>query len=169
MKTLKEHIFERLKVSKNNISNITLDTFKNGVDIFSISYIHVKTISDISVEIEYYAIEDLKGNILGYIELFNEGEPIYTLILNDLVYDYFCTEFTLEEDNEYGLICPDELYDILFHEIPDFASGSNIYLMDVSTWLDIRDNLLSKNDFDYIKYRDTYREIKNKLSNNGNV
>ena len=169
MKTLKEHIFERLKVSKNNISNITLDTFKNGVDIFSISYIHVKTISDISVEIEYYAVEDLKGNILGYVELFNEGEQIYTLILNDLVYDYFCTEFTLEEDNEYGLICPDELYDILFHEIPDFASGSNIYLMDVSTWLDIRDNLLSKNDFDYIKYRDTYREIKNKLSNNGNV
>ena len=170
MKTLKEHIFERLKVSKNNISNITLDTFKNGVDIFSISYIHVKTISARrSVEIEYYAIEDLNGNILGYIELFNEGEPIYTLILNDLVYDYFCTEFTLEEDNEYGLICPDELYDILFHEIPDFASGSNIYLMGVSTWLDIRDNLLSKNDFDYIKYRDTYREIKNKLSNNGNV
>ena len=170
MKTLKEHIFERLKVSKNNISNITLDAFKNGVDIFSISYIHVKTISARrSVEIEYYAIEDLNGNILGYIELFNEGEPIYTLILNDLVYDYFCTEFTLEEDNEYGLICPDELYDILFHEIPDFASGSNIYLMSVSTWLDERDNLLSKNDFDYIKYRDTYREIKNKLSNNGNV
>lgn len=169
MKTLKEHIFERLKVSKNNISNITLDAFKNGIDIFSISYIHVKTISARrNVEIEYYAIEDLNGNILGYIELFNEGEPIYTLILNDLVYDYFCTEFTLEEDNEYGLICPDELYDILFHEIPDFASGSNIYLMSVSTWLDERDNLLSKNDFDYIKYRDTYREIKNKLSN-GNV
>ena len=170
MKTLREHIFERLKVSKNNISNITLDTFKNGVDIFSISYIHVKTISARrSVEIEYYAVEDLKGNILGYVELFNEGEPIYTLILNDSVYDYFCTEFTLEEDAEYGPICPDELYDILFHNIPDFASGSNIYLMSVSTWLDERDNLLSKNDFDYIKYRDTYREIKNKLSNNGNI
>ena len=170
MKDFGKYIIEKLRVSKNNISNITLDTFKNGVDIFSISYIRIKTISGKgSVEIEYYAIEDLKGNILGYIELFNEGEPIYTLILNDLVYDYFCTEFTLEEDNEYGLICPDELYDILFHEIPDFASGSNIYLMDVSTWLDIRDNLLSKNDFDYIKYRDTYREIKNKLSNNGKI
>ena len=41
--------------------------------------------------------------------------------------------------------------------------------MNVSTWLDERDNLLSKNDFDYIKFRDTYREIKNKLSNNGNI
>lgn len=169
MKTLTEHIFERLKVSKNNISNITIDTFKNGVDIFSISYIHVKTISARKgVEIEYYAVEDLKGNILGYIELFNEGEPIYTLILNHLVYDYFSMEFTLEEDYEYGLICPDELYDILFHNIPDFRSESDIYLMNVSTWLNERDNLLSKNDFDYIKYRDTYREIKNNLSN-GNV
>lgn len=168
MKTLKEHIFERLKVSKNNISNITLDNFKNGVDVFSISYILIKTLSNWSAEIEYYAVEDLKGNILGYIELFNEGGPTYTLILNDLVYDYFCTEFTLEEDNEYGPICPDELYNILFHDIPDFASGSNIYLMSVSEWLDERDNLLSKNDFDYIKFRDTYREIKNKLSD-GNI
>lgn len=169
MKDFSKYIIEKLKVSKNNISNITLDTFKNGIDIFSISYIHVKTISGKgSVEIEYYSVEDLKGNILGYIELFNEGEPIYTLILNDLVYDYFCTEFTLEEDYEYGLICPDELYDILFHNIPDFASESNIYLMSVSTWLDERENLLSKNDNDYIKFRDTYREIKTKLSN-GNI
>lgn len=164
MKTLKKHIFERLKVSKNNISNITLDDFKNGVDIFSISYIHVKG----GVEIEYYAIEDLKENILGYIELFIEGAPIYTIILNDSVYDYFYSEFALEEDYEYRPICPDELYDILFHNIPDFASGSKIYLMNVSTWLDERDNLLSKNDFDYIKFRDTYREIKNKLSD-GNI
>ena len=170
MKGLKEHIFERLKVSKNNISNITLDTFKNGIDIFSISYIHVKTISSKrGVEVEYYSVEDLNESILGYIELFNEGEPIYTLILNDSIYDYFCSEFPLEGDDEYGIICPDELYDILFHEIPDFPSESNIYLMSVSTWLDERDNLLSKNDFDYIKFRDTYREIKNKLSNNGNI
>ena len=171
MKTLTEHIFERLKVSKNNISdNITLDTFKNGVDIFSISYIHVKTISGKgSVEIEYYSVEDLKGNILGYIELFNEGEPVYTLILNDSVYDYFCSEFPLEGDDKYGIICPDELYEVMFYNIPDFISESNIYLMNVSTWLDERDNLLSKNDFDYIKFRDTYREIKNKLSNNGNI
>jgi hypothetical protein len=62
------------------------------------------------------------------------------------------------------MICPEELYDILFYKIPDFDSENNIYLTSVSIWLNTREGLLSKNDPDYIKFEETYREIKNTLS-----
>ena len=74
-----------------------------------------------------------------------------------------------DENDERWSICPEELYDILVHNIPDFIRGSKIYITGVSTWLEKRDNFLTKNDFDYIKFRDTFREIKNKLSNNGDI
>ena len=74
-----------------------------------------------------------------------------------------------DENDEHWSICPEELYDILVHNIPDFIRGSKIYITGVSTWLDKRDNFLSENDFDYIKFRDTFREIKNKLSDNGDI
>lgn len=165
MKDFGKYIIEKLRVSKHISAEINLDTFKNGIDIYDITNLNIKTISyRASVSITYYAIDDHSGNVISYVEEFNEGEPIYTLIVPDVTYDYFCNEFDLEEDDEYGMICPDELYDILFYNIPDFASENNIYLTSVSMWLNDRENLLSKNDSDYVKFRDTYREIKNKLS-----
>ena len=165
MKDFGKYIMEKLKVSKHISAEINLDTFKRGIDIYVKTYLNIKTISyRASVYVTYYAVKDHSGNIISYIEEFNEGEPIYTLIVPDDAYDYFCNEFTLEEADEYGFVCPEELYDILFYNIPDFASEHNIYLTSVSMWLNDRENLLSKNDSDYIKFRDTYREIKNKLS-----
>lgn len=165
MKDFSKYIIEKLKVSKHISAEINLDTFKRGIDIYDITNLNIKTISyRASVSITYYAVDDHFGNVISYVEEFNEGEPIYTLIVPDETYDYFCNEFDLEEADEYGMICPNELYDILFYNIPDFASENNIYLTSVSMWLNDRENLLSKNDSDYVKFRDTYREIKNKLS-----
>ena len=165
MKDFGKYIIEKLKVSKTISAEINLDTFKSGIDIYDITHLNIKTISyNGSVSITYYAVEDHSGNIISYVEEFNEGEPIYTLIVPDETYDYFCNEFDLEEADEYGFICPEELYDILFYQIPDFPSECNIYLTSVSMWLNDREDLLSKNDIDYVKFRDTYREIKNKLS-----
>jgi len=170
MRTLKEHIFERLKVSKSNISNITLDTFKHGIKLYDVAFLRMQTISyNGHIYINYYSIKDKSKNTIAYVENFDEGDPIYTLIVPDDTYDYFCNEFDLEEADEYGFICPEELYNILFYKIPDFPSECNIYLTSVSIWLDERENLFSKNDSSYITFRDTYKEIKNKLSNNGNI
>ena len=116
--------------------------------------------------------EGKSGNDISFIEETYEGTTVYTLIVPDETYEYFCNEFSIEENdenNEHWPICPKELYDILIHNIPDFIRGSKIYIASVSTWLDKRDNFLSENDFDYIKFRDTFREIKNKLSDNGDI
>lgn len=165
MKDFGKYITEKLRVSKNISAEINLDTFKNGIDIFSITHLTIKTISYRgSVYVTYYTVEDRTGNIISYLENFDEGELIYTLIVPDETYDYFCNEFDLEESDEYGMICPEELYDILFYKIPDFPAEENIYLTSVSMWLNNRENLLSKNESGYKTFIETYSEIKNKLS-----
>lgn len=165
MKDFGKYITEKLRVSKNISAEINLDTFKNGIDIFSITHLTIKTISYRgSVYVTYYTVEDRTGNIISYLENFDEGELIYTLIVPDETYDYFCNEFDLEESDEYGMICPEELYDILFYKIPDFPGEENIYLTSVSMWLNNRENLLSKNESGYKTFIETYSEIKNKLS-----
>ena len=116
--------------------------------------------------------QSCKAFFISFIEETYEGTTVYTLIVPDDTYEYFCNEFSIEENDEndeHWPICPEELYDILIHNIPDFIRGSKIYITSVSTWLDKRDNFLSENDADYIKFRDTFREIKNKLSDNGNI
>ena len=170
MKDFSKYIIEKLRVSKNNFAKIDLDTFKSGVDIYDITHLEIKPmLNAASIYVTYYTVNDQSGNDISFIEEFFEGINAYTLIVPDETYDYFCDEFNIEENDEHWPICPEELYDILVHNIPDFTRGSKIYITGVSTWLDERDNLLSKNDFDYIKFRDTFREIKNKLSDNGNI
>lgn len=166
MKDFGKYIIEKLKVSKHISTEINLDTFKRGIKIFNVSYIHLNIPSYYGKgEVTYYAVENKARKVIGYVEQFEEGGGItYTLIVHDETYDYFCNEFNLEEADEYGFICPEELYDILFYKIPDFDSDNNIYLTSVSMWLDDRENLLSKNDSAYVTFRDTYREIKNTLS-----
>lgn len=164
MKDFSKYIIEKLRVSKHISAEINLDTFKNGIKIYSCAYIPTTTISyNGKVEVTYYAIEDKSGNIIGYIELFVEGGLTYTLILHDDTFDYFCTNFNLEEDDEYGPICPEELYDILFYEIPDF-DGENIYLTSVSMWANNRENFLSPDDYYYSRFKEVYDDIKNTLS-----
>lgn len=170
MKDFSKYIIEKLKVSKNIFTKIDLDTFKSEIDIYDITHLEIKPMRNAaSIYVTYYTINDQSGNDISFIEEFYEGTTAYTLIVPDETYDYFCNEFNIEESGEYWPICPEELYDILVHNIPDFTRGSKIYITSVSIWLDERDNLLSKNDSDYIKFRDTFREIKNKLSNNGNI
>jgi hypothetical protein len=166
MKDFGKYIIEKLRVSKHISTEINLDSFKNDIAIVNFSYIHLNIPSYYGKgEVTYDVVKDKSRNIIGYVEEFVEGgEPIYTLIVLDDTYDYFCNEFDLEEDEEYGMICPEELYDILFYKIPDFDSENNIYLTSVSIWLNTREGLLSKNDPDYIKFEETYREIKNTLS-----
>lgn len=165
MKDFGKYILEKLRVSKHISAEINLDTFKNGIDIFSITHLTIKSISYRgSVYVTYYAVEDSTGNIISYVENFDEGELIYTLIVPDETYDYFCNEFDLEEADEYGMICPEELYDILFYKIPDYPGEENIYLTSVSMWLNDRENLLSKNESGYKTFIETYAKIKNKLS-----
>lgn len=164
MKDFGKYILEKLRVSKHISAEINLDTFKNGIKIYNCAYIPTTTISyNGKVEVTYYAIEDKSGNIIGYIELFVEGGLTYTLIVTDDTYDYFCNEFDLEEDEEYGMVCPEELYDILFYEIPDF-DGENIYLTSVSMWTNNRENFLSPDDYYYSRFKEVYDDIKNTLS-----
>lgn len=164
MKDFSKYIIEKLRVSKHISAEINLDTFKNGIKIYSCAYIPTTTISyNGKVEVTYYAIEDKSGNIIGYIELFVEGGLTYTLILHDDTFDYFCTNFNLEEDDEYGPICPEELYDILFYEIPDF-DGENIYLTSVSMWANNRENFLGPDDYYYSRFKEVYEDIYNTLS-----
>lgn len=164
MKDFGKYIIEKLRVSKHISAEINLDTFKNGIKIYSCAYIHTTTISyNGKVEVTYYAIEDKSGNIIGYIELFEEGGLTYTLILNDDTFDYFCTNFNLDEDDEYGPICPEELYDILFYKIPDF-DGDNIYLTSISMWANDRENFLSPDDYYYSRFKEVYEDIYNTLS-----
>ena len=173
MKDFSKYIVEKLRVSKNNFVKINLDTFKRGIDIYDITHLEIKPmLNGASIYVTYYTVNDQSGNDISFIEAFYEDTTVYTLIVPDETYDYFCNEFSIEENDEndeHWSICPEELYDILVHNIPDFMRGSKIYITGVSTWLDKRDNLLSENDFDYIKFRDTFREIKNKLSNNVNI
>ena len=166
MKDFGKYIIEKLRVSKHISTEINLDSFKNDIAIVSFSYINLNIPSYYGKgEVAYYAVEDKARNIIGYVEEFEEGGGVtYTLIVTDDTYDYFCNEFDLEEDEEYGMICPEELYNILFYTIPDFDSENNIYLTNVSIWLNTREGLLSKNDPYYIKFDETYREIKNTLS-----
>lgn len=165
MKDFGKYIIEKLKVSKTISAEINLDTFKHGIKVYDVSFLNFKTISYRGrVYVRYYGITDKSNNTIAYIEQFDEGEPIYTLIVPDETYEYFCNEFDLEEAYEYGMICPGELYDILFYKIPDFPEEENIYLTSVSMWLNDRENLCSKNDSCYITFRDTYREIKDTLS-----
>lgn len=165
MKDFSKYIIEKLRVSKNISTKINLDTFNNGIKIYSCAYITIKTISyNGKVEVTYYVIEDKSGNIIGYIELIDEGEPTYTLIVSDETYDYFCNEFDLEEADEYGMICPEELYDILFYKIPDFPGEYNIYLTNVLLWANDRENFLSPKDHDYNKFKEIYEDINKTLS-----
>lgn len=164
MKDFSKYIIEKLRVSKHISAEINLDTFKNGIKIYSCAYIPTTTISyNGKVEVTYYAIEDKSGNIIGYIELFEEGGLTYTLIVTDDTYDYFCNEFDLEEDEEYGMVCPEELYDILFYTIPDF-DGENIYLTSVSMWANNRENFLGPDDYYYSRFKEVYEDIYNTLS-----
>ena len=170
MKDFSTYIIEKLRVSKHIFAKIDLDTFKSGIDIYDITHLEIKQMRNAaSIYVTYYTVNDQSGNDISFIEEFSESTTAYTLIVPDETYDYFCNEFSIEENDGHWPICPEELYDILVHNIPDFIRGSKIYITNVSTWLDERDNLLTKNDFDYIKFRDTFREIKNKLSNNGNI
>ena len=173
MKDFSKYIVEKLRVSKNSFVKINLDTFKRGIDIYDITHLEIKpTHNAASIYATYYTVNDQSGNDISFIEELYEGTTVYTLIVPDETYDYFCNEFSIEENDEndeHWSICPEELYDILVHNIPDFIRGSKIYITPVSTWLDKRDNFLSENDFDYIKFRDTFREIKNKLSDNGDI
>lgn len=165
MKDFDKYIIEKLKVSKHISPEINLDTFKHGIKVYDVSFLSLKTISYRGrVYVRYYGITDKSNNTISYIEQFDEGEPIYTLIVPDETYEYFCNEFDLEEADEYGMICPEALYDILFYKIPDFPEEENIYLTSVSMWLNDRENLCSKNDSCYITFRDTCQEIKNTLS-----
>lgn len=164
MKDFGKYIIEKLRVSKHISAEINLDTFKNGIKIYSCAYIPATTISyNGKVEVTYYAIEDKSGNIIGYIELFEEGGLTYTLILCDDTFDYFCTNFNLDEDDEYGPICPEELYDILFYKIPDFDS-ENIYLTSISMWANDRENLLGPDDYYYSRFKEVYEDIYKTLS-----
>ena len=170
MKDFSKYIIEKLRVSKNSFAKINLDTFKSGIDIYDITHLEIKPMRNAaSIYVTYYTVNDQSGNDISFIEAFYEGTTAYTLIVPDETYDYFCNKFSIEENGEHWPICPEELCDILVHNIPDFIRGSKIYITSVSSWLDERDNLLSENDFDYIKFRDTFREIKNKLSNNGDI
>ena len=173
MKDFSRYIIEKLRVSKNNFAKINLDTFKRGIDIYDITHLEIKPSRNTAgTYATYYTVNDQSGNDISFIEETYEGTTVYTLIVPDETYEYFCNEFSMEENDEndeHWSICPEELYDILVHNIPDFIRGSKIYITPVSTWLDKRDNFLSETDFDYIKFRDTFREIKNKLSDNGDI
>ena len=170
MKDFSKYIIEKLRVSKNSFAKINLDTFKSGIDIYDITHLEIKPMRNAaSIYVTYYTVNDQSGNDISFIEAFYEGTTAYTLIVPDETYDYFCNKFSIEENGKQWPICPEELCYILVHNIPDFIRGSKIYITSVSSWLDERDNLLSENDFDYTKFRDTFREIKNKLSDNGNI
>ena len=165
MKDFSKYIIEKLKVSKHISTEINLDAFKNDIAIVSFSYINLNIPSYYGKgEVTYYVVKDKSRNIIGYVEEFVEGgEPIYTLIVTDDTCDYFCNVFDLEEDEEYGMVCPEELNDILFYEIPDL-DGENIYLTSVWMWANNRENFLGPDDYYYGRFKEVYEDIYNTLS-----
>ena len=59
MKDFGKYIIEKLKVSKHISAEINLDTFKSGIKIYNVSYIHLNIPSYYGKgEVTYYAVEN---------------------------------------------------------------------------------------------------------------
>ena len=118
MKELKQHILEKLKVSKNNRSNITLESlvdalkdFKNHNRLIYVDFNLRQILGEYPVVLDYYGSNTDKNiigkeiRILGYTRVKSTGE--------DVVYIYFDTRIgdAIEIENT------EELYDIFGEEV----------------------------------------------------
>ena len=118
MKELKQHILEKLKVSKNNRSNITLESlvdalkdFKNHNRTIYVDFNLRQILGEYPVVLDYYGSNTDKNiigkeiHILGYTLVKSTGE--------DVVYIYFDTSIgdSIEIENT------EELHDIFGEEI----------------------------------------------------
>ena len=118
MKAFKQHILEKLKVSKNNRSNITLESlvdalkdFKNHNRLIYVDFNLRQILGEYPVVLDYYGSntnENIIGkeiHILGYTRVKSTGE--------DVVYIYFDTSIgdSIEIENT------EELHDIFGEEV----------------------------------------------------
>ena len=118
MKNLKQHILEKLKVSKNNRSNITLESlvdalkdFKNHNRLIYVDFNLRQILGEYPVVLDYYGSntnENIIGkeiHVLGYTLVKSTGE--------DVVYIYFDTSIgdAIEIENT------EELHDIFGEDV----------------------------------------------------
>ena len=118
MKSFKQHILEKLKVSKNNTSNITLESlvdalkgFKNHNRLIYVDFNLRQILGEYPVVLDYYGSntnENIIGkeiHVLGYTLVKSTGE--------DVVYIYFDTSIgdSIEIENT------EELHDIFGEEV----------------------------------------------------
>ena len=118
MKELKQHILEKLKVSKNNRSNITLESlvdalkdFKNHNRLIYVDFNLRQILGEYPVVLDYYGSytnENIIGkeiHVLGYTQIKSTEE--------DAVYIYFDTRIgdAIEIENT------EELHDIFGEEV----------------------------------------------------
>ena len=118
MKNLKQHILEKLKVSKNNRSNITLESlvdalkdFKNHNHLIYVDFNLRQILGEYPVVLDYYGSNTDKNiigkeiHVLGYTLVKSTGE--------DVVYIYFDTSIgdSIEIENT------EELHDIFGEEV----------------------------------------------------
>ena len=118
MKNLKQHILEKLKVSKNNRSNITLESlvdalkdFKNHNRLIYVDFNLRQILGEYPVVLDYYGSNTDKNiigkeiHVLGYTLVKSTGE--------DIVYIYFDTSIgdSIEIENT------EELHDIFGEEV----------------------------------------------------
>lgn len=118
MKNLKQHILEKLKVSKNNRSNITLESlvdalkdFKNHNRLIYVDFNLRQILGEYPVVLDYYGSNTDKNiigkeiHVLGYTLVKSTGE--------DVVYIYFDTSIgdSIEIENT------EELHDIFGEEV----------------------------------------------------
>ena len=118
MKAFKQHILEKLKVSKNNRSNITLESlvdalkdFKNHNRLIYVDFNLRQILGEYPVVLDYYGSNTDKNiigkeiHVLGYTLVKSTGE--------DVVYIYFDTSIgdSIEIENT------EELHDIFGEEV----------------------------------------------------
>ena len=165
MKSFKQHIVEKLKISKN-VNLITPKELAYRIyDSYEVTHISETTnAGDLFINYSYFEYKD--GNLLFAVEILKEPQyaKLYTIILPDNVYDSF------ESDELYDrhvklYRCPYELYEVIAKE---FVNPPRVFFMrGVTDWKE-NTNFKFRNMSNIRNYIDTKNDIYTKLTN-GNV
>ena len=128
MKSFKQHILEKLKVSKNNIYGITLESLINALQdykkrngLFYAVYINLsKVFKKYPTVLEYhgtYTDKDIKGNEIQAIRYIHESVPekdtLFIYFDHSLLTNSIQIENTKELNDIFGEEALDKIYDYI--------------------------------------------------------
>ena len=128
MKDLKQHILEKLKVSKNNIYAITLESLIDALQdykkrnslFYAVSIDLSKVFKQYPTVLEYhgtYTDKDIKGNEIQAIRYFHESVPkkdtVYIYFDHSLLINSIQIENTKELNDIFGEEALDKIYNYI--------------------------------------------------------